>query len=81
MIKDTRPSSVQSFHILTNELAHVYAICETMHNLNSILSKIHDNYPFITDNELKDMLSELLDKNIMIQDNDKYLSLAIPVKN
>jgi ribosomal peptide maturation radical SAM protein 1 len=77
MINDTRPSSIQRFHLLANEEAKVFELCETMHNFNSIFIRVKEEYPTITEEGLRHVLLSLIDKKVMICDNKRYLSLAI----
>jgi ribosomal peptide maturation radical SAM protein 1 len=77
MIKDTRPCSLQSFYVLTNEERMIYEICETIHSFQNIFIKVREDYPLITEEETREVLSNLVIKKLMICDNGKYLSLAI----
>jgi ribosomal peptide maturation radical SAM protein 1 len=79
MIRDSRPCSVQNFQVLSGEMAKIYDICESVHSFNVLFSKIRNFYPFITKDDLITFLSKLLDKKLIIKDQEKYLSLAVPV--
>jgi ribosomal peptide maturation radical SAM protein 1 len=79
MINDTRPCRLQSFYILVNEEAKVYSLCETMHSLNSLYVNIKEDFPMFKEKELRDVLFDLLDKKLILCDNGRYLSLAVPV--
>ena len=77
MITDTRPCSSQRFYTLANEEAKVYAICESMHTFDSIYTKIQEAFPLFNEEDLRNVLSDLLNKKLLIYDNSRYLSLAI----
>jgi ribosomal peptide maturation radical SAM protein 1 len=76
MISDTRPSSIQRFHLLSNEEAKVFELCENMHHFNSIFIRIKEDYPAITEEGLRHVLLSMIDRKIMVCDNNRYLSLA-----
>jgi len=81
VIKDTRPCSAKNTHILENEEAEIYELCESVHSIYPILIEIQEKYPLLTEEQLRGKLSDLVDKKIMLCDHDKsYLSLAVPVK-
>ncbi len=79
MINDTRPCSVQRFHMLANEEAQIFRLCEGIHSFQSILLKIQNDFPRIQEDDVTEILSNLVDKKLMICDNSRYLSLAIPI--
>lgn len=79
MINDTRPCSVKGCHLLANQEAMIYELCQTVHSIQTIFMKARQEYPLIAEEEIRNVLSDLLDKKLMLCDNDKYLSLAIPV--
>jgi hypothetical protein len=80
VINDTRPFSDQKFYLLAKEEAVTYQLCEIVHNFNSIFTRLREYYPLITEDDLRTVLSNLLNKKLLLGDNDRYLSLAIPVK-
>jgi ribosomal peptide maturation radical SAM protein 1 len=81
MIRDTRPSSIQRFQVLANEEAKIYGLCETMHTFDSIYIRIKEDFPLFKEEALVNVLSDLIDKKLMVYDNSRYLSLAIPAKS
>jgi len=78
MISDTRPCSIQRFHTLADEEAKIYGLCETMHTFDSIYTSIKEDFPLFKEEDLGNVLSDLIDKKLMVCDNSRYLSLAIP---
>jgi ribosomal peptide maturation radical SAM protein 1 len=79
MIHDSRPCSVQNLQILSNEMAKIYDICESIHSFDTLFTKAKDFYPSITEDDLYSFLNNLLDKRLIIKDKEKYLSLAVSV--
>lgn len=64
-IKDTRPCAIKEIHTLTDEHELVYNFCRTPKSSNGFL------------NDSEDILMDLIDSKLMINDNGKYLSLAL----
>lgn len=79
MIRDTRQCAVQEFHILSDETARIYDICDSVHSFQSILVEVKRYYPLLTENHVEELLYDLLDKKLMLSNNNGYLSLAIPI--
>ncbi len=79
MIHDTRPCSAKKFRVIADEKAETYEICETPHDFHSLFTNIKEKYP-MDEMELRSHLLSLIDNNLMLCDNNKYLSLAIPVR-
>jgi ribosomal peptide maturation radical SAM protein 1 len=79
IIKDTRPSSTQETHILTREEAKVYDICERPQNIDTIYGNMYREYSKITREDIISILSDLCDKKILLEYDNQYLSLAIPI--
>jgi hypothetical protein len=78
MIADTRPCSVDRVHLIGNEEARVYELCETIHSFQAIFMRMQEKYRSLTERNLRNLLAGLVDE-IMLSNNDKYLSLAIPI--
>ena len=79
MIKDTRPCSIGRYHLLTDITARIYIMCGTQHSFQSIHLKIQQDNLNIQEEEIRDILTDLESKKIMLVDKDVYLSLAVPV--
>ena len=79
MIQDTRPCAIQSFHIVCNEDAEVYRICESTHSFDSLMIKVKDHFPMITEEPIKESLHNLIDNKLMLEDKENFLSLAIKI--
>jgi ribosomal peptide maturation radical SAM protein 1 len=81
MIADTRPCSVQRFHLLSNEEARIYEMCQDVHSLGVIFTKLQNEYPLLREDDIKNLLNVLVENKVMLCENAKYLSLAIPTKH
>jgi ribosomal peptide maturation radical SAM protein 1 len=82
MINDSRPCSINRFQILSTEEDKVYAICESLHSFNAICVKMQEMDRSLNENDIKSILDDLIAKRLMLCDNhDKYLSIAVRVKN
>jgi ribosomal peptide maturation radical SAM protein 1 len=79
MINDTRKCAVHDFHILSNETARIYDICDGVRSFQSILVAVKRDYPSLTENDVEESLYDLLDKKLMLCDKNRYLSLAVPL--
>src|SRR5215213_598814 len=78
IIKDTRPCSTTEFHTLVDEAALIHETCESLHSFTSIAEKVRSLHPSIDDARIRKLLSEMIDDKIIIQENEAYLSLALP---
>ena len=56
ILRDTRPSAVQHTHILANEEAHIYDICEAPQTIDTIFSNINKKYPRMDHTDIADIL-------------------------
>ena len=79
MIKDTRPCATQPFHILSEEDALIYDICDSIHSLDSILIRARKKYPNINREYIKESLASLINDKIMLNDKGNYLSIAVKI--
>jgi hypothetical protein len=82
MINDSRPCSVQRFQILSTDEEKVYAICENLHSFNAICLRMQELDGSLNENDVRNVLDRLIARKLMLcDDNNKYLSLAVRVKN
>jgi ribosomal peptide maturation radical SAM protein 1 len=81
MIKDTRQCRHQDFFIFADEEADLYELCRTAHNFPSIVISLRGLYPSITEEEIKNMLTRLVSKKLLLFENEKYLGLAVRVNH
>jgi hypothetical protein len=80
VIADTRRCSVKRFHLLLNEEARIYQMCQDVHSLGAIFMKIQVEYPSLTEDDIKNLLNNLVKNKVMLCENARYLSLAIQTK-
>jgi ribosomal peptide maturation radical SAM protein 1 len=78
IIRDTRPCRTSEFHSLVDEAALIYDTCEILHSFTSIAEKVRSLGPPIDDARIRKLLSEMIEDKIIIQENEAYLSLALP---
>jgi ribosomal peptide maturation radical SAM protein 1 len=79
MINDTRPCAVQSFQMLANEEARIYQLCQNVQGLGSLSLGLRHQFPSITEEDIRYVLSDMVRKKIIIRDNNRYLSIAVQV--
>lgn len=80
VIIDTRPCSTKTFQTLSKEESNVYHHCDTIQSFQSIFHRIQEDDKLITETYTKDLISVLIEKNLMIENRGRYLSLAVQVK-
>jgi ribosomal peptide maturation radical SAM protein 1 len=77
VINDTRPCAVQKLHVLYNEKAMVYEICDSVYSFQSIFMRMKLSYPHITESDLDQIVSDLINMKLMMYNEQMYLSLAV----
>jgi len=80
VVVDTRPCSIKTFQTLSKEESKVYHRCDTIQSFQSIFLRMQEDDNLFTETHLKDLISDLTKKNLMIEDRGRYLSLAVQVK-
>jgi hypothetical protein len=80
LIYDTRPSSIQKFQILSDETAFVFALCDSIHNIESIYVRTKEKFS-LPINQIMEIIKSLVNNNLMITNNNYYLSLATSINN
>ncbi len=82
VIYDLRGLKKEFFFILQNKERFLYLFCDKIQPLSKIKKEyaIHFNQEE-NENEVIEYLDSFIDKNLMIRENNSYLSLAIPVGN
>jgi ribosomal peptide maturation radical SAM protein 1 len=80
IIFDTRPCSSQKYHIFSNEEAQIFETCETAQTFHTIRSKLQRYHSSITEVQLGDFLRLVSDNRLIISDQDRYFSLAVPTE-
>jgi ribosomal peptide maturation radical SAM protein 1 len=81
LIKDSRPCRLQDFHILAEEEAAIYKACDSVHSIPALIQKITEKSRCISEETVRNVLTNLVDRNLMVKDDDDhYLSLSVEVK-
>jgi ribosomal peptide maturation radical SAM protein 1 len=80
LIKDTRPSSKQAFHLLANEEAEIYKLCDSVHSFHAIALNIRNSNKSFTEETIRDILISLLERDLMIKAGNNFLSLAVQIQ-
>jgi ribosomal peptide maturation radical SAM protein 1 len=78
IVRDTRPCNTNELHTLVDDAALIYETCESIHGFTCIAEKVRSLRPSIDASAIKKLLSEMVDDKIIIQENESYLSLALP---
>jgi ribosomal peptide maturation radical SAM protein 1 len=81
-IQDERPNSVKTRIILEYGQKDIYEYCDEVRSFSSIFSYIRDKYSqySLRERDIRDFLKDMVNSNLMVCEKDKFLSLAIPVK-
>lgn len=80
LIEDSRSNAVAFQTVLESIEKDIYVFCDKIRTLSSILDAIkkkYSNYP-VRERDVRDILENMIDLNLMVGENNKYLSLAIP---
>jgi ribosomal peptide maturation radical SAM protein 1 len=75
IIRQRRPRDMMS-HRLRGVSRGIYLFCEE----NRSLSEIGDRFPGFGEEKLRPFLRMMADRRLMFNEDDRYLSLAVPVK-
>jgi ribosomal peptide maturation radical SAM protein 1 len=82
LIEDGRSNAVIPQIVLESAQKDIYEYCDNIRSFSSVFSYIrneYSDYP-IRARDIKDFLDEMVALNFMVSENDKYLSLAVPVE-
>jgi hypothetical protein len=83
LISDSRSSAKFNQITLTGAQKDIYEYCHQIRGFPSIFSYVrgqHNHYP-IRERDVRDFLEEMVFLNLMVSENNKYLSLAIPIED
>jgi hypothetical protein len=79
-IYDFRPAARKALHILTGPSRRIYEACDRIRSLGELKAILSgDSHLEATDGECTAVLAPLLEHGLMIEENGRYLSLAIPL--
>ena len=76
VIRQRRLSADPLTHRLEGASREIYLFCGHHHSLKRILQE----FPKLTEDRLIPFLKMMVDKKLMFEENQKYLSLAVPIK-
>jgi hypothetical protein len=55
--------------------------CDAIHSFNSIYKHAAEGQPAITEKEVRSFLDRMVQKRLMLEEDDDYLSLAVLVES
>ncbi|MEM9920441.1 MAG: RiPP maturation radical SAM C-methyltransferase [Bacteroidota bacterium] len=77
-IFDTRPVAIASEHLLDGIERHLYEFCDQIRTIRQIQTWLEENFELSMDKpEIESILNGFIHKKLMIEENSKYLSLAV----
>lgn len=83
LVRDTRPQAKTTWIKLTSYRRTIYDFCGQIRSISEILAHARQKYATqpLRERDIREILQELINDNIMACEADKYLSLAVPVDN
>jgi hypothetical protein len=63
-------------HRLKGTARRIYLFCEK----NRSMSRILENFPGFGEEKVRPFLGMMVDKRLMFQEGERYLSLAVPIR-
>lgn len=79
VIKDTRPCRVRQTHVLKDEEACIFEICEYPQRFENVEKAFYLKYKETKKVNIENILDVLANKKILLQNDKHYLSLAVPL--
>ncbi len=76
IIRQVRLNAEPLNHRLTGTSRRIYLFCRH----HQPLKKIRDQFSFFSEDKIVSFLKMMVDKKLMFEENDRYLSLAVPQK-
>lgn len=81
LIIDSRPNSEESRLMLSGVESRLYLFCDAIHSFKSIYKHATDAHPAVTEQEVRAFLNRMVQKRLMLEEDDDYLSLAVLVES
>jgi ribosomal peptide maturation radical SAM protein 1 len=84
VLYDTRSTAISSTLILLGLEKDIYEYCYDVRNFRDIIGHLRNTNSnvHLDDSKIRSFLDELVERNVMLKEGDKYLGLAIPeIKN
>jgi hypothetical protein len=76
IIRQRRYGADDKTHRLKGTSRKIYLFCEK----NRSISRILENFPGFGEEKVRPFLSMMVDKRLMFQEGERYLSLAVPIR-
>jgi len=76
IIRQQRYGADDMAHRLKGTSRKIYLFCE----MNRSISRILENFPGFGEEKVRPFLSMMVDKRLMFQEGERYLSLAVPIR-
>jgi len=83
LIEDGRSNARISRIVLESSQKDIYEYCDKIRTLSSVFSYVRGKYGdfAVRERDVKDFLDEMVSLNLMLTEDNKYLSIAIPVED
>jgi hypothetical protein len=79
LIDDDRGSDMRGTHIFHGPMATIYEFCSpTMRTVPSVAQMLHERGEEYGEDELRWALGEFCNRGLMVSEDGRYLSLALP---
>ncbi|OEU81401.1 MAG: hypothetical protein BA872_05295 [Desulfobacterales bacterium C00003060] len=76
IIRQKRPNAESLTHRLVGTSRAIYLYCQRHRSMKSVLA----HFPGVAEDRITPFLRMMVDKKLMFEENGKYLSLAVPVR-
>ncbi len=83
VIEDGRSNARISRIVLESSQKDIYEYCDRIRTLSSVFSYIREKYGnfAVRERDVKDFLDEMVSLNLMVSEDNRYLSIAVPAEN
>jgi ribosomal peptide maturation radical SAM protein 1 len=79
VVYDLRGLRKEHFFILPGKERFIYLFCDGIKPFSKIKAEFQQQFNYENDPEIQSILDSLIEKNLMIRENNSYLSLALPL--
>lgn len=77
VVCDTRPGSRENRLVLSGFQKEIYQFCDAVHSFRAIVALSAERFPHVSPGEIRTFLEQMVEKRLMLEENDSFLSLAI----
>ncbi|MBN2244593.1 MAG: hypothetical protein JW755_01985, partial [Candidatus Aminicenantes bacterium] len=82
LICDFRPGASDTFHVLQDPQQMLYKACDRFRSVTALQKHLKDETGMcLTEQELEVLLNPFLENGLMLEEDGKYLSLALSLEN